>query len=50
MKFEFDTDKIVDNVVSEALEREIDGKTIKQWMAEIAKHQWISVKDRLPED
>lgn len=50
MKCEFDTDKIVDNVVSEALEREIDGKTIKQWMTEIAKHKWISVKDRLPEE
>lgn len=49
MKIEIDTGKIVDTVVSEALEREIDGKTIKQWMAEIAKYQWISVKDRLPE-
>ena len=50
MKFEINTDKIIDNVVSEALERRIDGKTIKQWMTEIAKHQWISVKDRLPEE
>ena len=50
MKFEIDTDNIIDNIVSEVLEKEIDGKTLKQWMVEIAKHQWISVKDRLPED
>ena len=50
MNFEINTDEIVDKVVSEALERKIDGKTIKQWMAEIAKHQWISVKERLPEE
>ena len=49
MKFEIDTDKIIDNVVSEVLEKKIDGKTFKQWMVEIAKHQWISVKDQLPE-
>lgn len=48
MKFELDTDKIIDNIVSEALK--IDGKTIKQWMTEIAKHQWISVNDRLPKE
>ena len=46
---EINTGEIIDNVVSEALEREIDGKTIKQWMTEIAKHQWISVKDRPPD-
>lgn len=50
MKFEINTDKIVDNIVSEVLEKKIDGKTLKQWMVEIAKHQWISVKDRLPEE
>ena len=49
MKFEIDTGKIVDNTVSEVLEKKIDGKTFKQWMVEIAKHQWISVKDRLPD-
>ena len=49
MKIEIDTGKIVDNVVSEALEREIDGKTIEQWITEIAKYKWISVKDKLPE-
>ncbi len=29
MKFEIDTDKIVDNIVSEVLEKEINGKTLK---------------------
>jgi hypothetical protein len=50
MKFEIDTGKIVDNTVSEVLEKKINGKTLKQWMVEIAKHQWISVKDRLPDE
>lgn len=49
MKFEIDTGNIIDNVVSEVLEKKIDGKTLRQWMIEIAKHQWISVNDRLPE-
>ena len=49
MKFELDTDKIIDNIVSEVLERKIDGKTLKQWLEEIKKYRWISVKDRLPE-
>lgn len=49
MKFEIDTGKIIDNIVSEVLEKKIDGKTIKQWMVEIANRQWISVKDRLPD-
>ena len=50
MKFELDTDKIIDNVVSMVLDKEMDGKTLKQWLEEIKKYRWISVKDRLPEE
>ena len=35
MKFEFDTDEIANGVVEEVLDREINGKTIRQWMNEI---------------
>lgn len=50
MKFEFDTDKIVDNLVSEVLKREIEGKTIKQWIEIISKRMWTSVNDGLPNE
>lgn len=50
MKFEIDTGKIIDNTVSEVLEKKIYGKTLKQWMDETVKHQWISIKDRLPDE
>lgn len=50
MKFKIDTDEIIDNVVSMVLDKEMDGKTLKQWLEEIKKYRWISVKDRLPSE
>ena len=50
MKFEIDTDEIIDNVVSMVLDKEIDGKTLKQWLEEIKKYRWTSVKDGLPSE
>lgn len=48
MKFEFDTDKMVENIAENVLAKEIEGKTIKQLIEIISKRMWISVKDELP--